>query len=164
MLKSGEMMSVFLLFLAALICVATYFSLRSTAPIGAPITYCGFDGVSVLFGFVTFTLAAAPLGTAFGFDILASLMLHELGHVLAYRMLGHSETRFRLVPLLTKLLISDQPLKTESEAFFVALMGPAFSLAPMTLAAALSVTLASSMPECLIQNSTHDYNALQFYA
>ena len=140
-------MSVLLLFMATLICVATYYSLRSTVPVGTPITYSGFDGVSVLFGFVAFTLAAAPLGTIFGFCILASLMLHELGHVLAYRMLGHSHTRFRLVPVLAKQPISDQPLKTEGEAFFVALMGPAFSLAPMTLAAALSVALAGPMPE-----------------
>lgn len=140
-------MSVFLLLSAAIICAATAYSLRSATPAGTPITYYGFDGVSVLFGFVAFTLAAAPLGTVFGFSLLVSLVLHELGHVLAYRMLGHRDTRFRLVPLLTKLPISDQPLKSEGEAFFVALMGPGFSLAPMTLAATLSVSLAGSMPE-----------------
>ena len=134
-------MSVILLLSAAIICVATAYSLRSAEPTGTPIAYCGFDGISVLFGFIAFTLVAAPLGTVFGFSILASLVLHELGHVLAYRMLGHR------APLLSNLPISDQPLKSEGEAFFVALMGPGFSLAPMTLAAALSVALANSMPE-----------------
>ncbi|MFV2002660.1 MAG: hypothetical protein ACC619_06720 [Paracoccaceae bacterium] len=142
----GHIVPVFLLVFATAICVATAYSLRGNTAAGAPISFYGFDGIGVIAGFIAYVLITTALGTAFGISLLAALMLHELGHVLAYRMLGHQNTRFRLVPLISGLPISDKPLKTEGEVFFVALMGPGFSLAPMVLEAALSVYLAAPMP------------------
>lgn len=138
---------VILFLTATLLCFALVYGLRGSVATGASVSLSGFDGVGVLLGFVAFIFAAALLGPAFGISLLAALLLHELGHVMAYRMLGHTHTRFRLVPLYTSLPVSDQPLKTEGEVFFVALMGPGLSLAPMLLAMTLSAMLATSAPE-----------------
>ncbi len=150
----GVVSMVLLVLSVLLLCVAMAFALRGAAPNGSPIIFTGFDGIGVLLGFVAFVTAAAAHGTSFGLWLLAALMLHEAGHVLAYRMLGHAPTRFRLVPLLSRLPISDRPLKSEGEAFFVALMGAGFSLAPMALAFVLSSMLAATEPALATQLQT----------
>ncbi|MGR3661424.1 MAG: hypothetical protein ACU0CA_09625 [Paracoccaceae bacterium] len=136
-----------LVFTASVLCIAMLYALRGSVVTGTPITFSGFDGIGVILGFVAFVAASALMGPLVGISLLISLMLHELGHVLAHRMLGHTTTRFRLVPLYSDQPISDRPLKTEGEVFFVALMGPGLSLAPMVLAMALSGMLANTSPE-----------------
>ncbi len=136
-----------LVFFSLLLCLATVFTLRGNYAGAGSVSVSGFNGISVLAGFIVFVAAAATLGIPFGMPLIVALLLHEMGHVLAYRMLGHEGVRFRLVPLLSKSKISDRPLKTEGEEFFVAIMGPAFCLGPMALALTLSVTLAPTMPE-----------------
>lgn len=140
-------LTVILVLTATILCIAMLYALRGSVATGAPITFSGFDGVGVIIGFIAFVSAAALMGPEFGISLLIALMIHELGHVLAHRMLGHSATRFRLVPLYGSTPVSDQPLKTEGEVFFVALMGPGLSLAPMVLALTLSAMLATSAPE-----------------
>lgn len=132
---------------AAVLCVAMGYALRKRTAGAAPISFVGFDGHGVIVAFVLFIAASSALGTIAGAALILSLLLHELGHVLAYRMLGHTETRFRMAPFLSMVPISDRKLGTESESFFVALMGPGFSLAPMVLAMTLSSFLASSHPD-----------------
>jgi Zn-dependent protease len=138
---------VILVSLAAFICIVTAITLRPIVAGSGSLGVSGFNGVSVLIAFAVFVGAAATLGLSFGLPLIAALLLHELGHVLAYRMLGHENARFRLVPLLGNTKISDRPLKTDGEEFFVAIMGPAFGLAPLVLAMTLSVMLGSTMPE-----------------
>ncbi len=110
------------------------------------VTFDGFTGVSVLVGFVIFIIVTALLGLPFGLPIIATFVFHEIGRVLAYRMLGHEHTRFRLVPFLSAAKVSDQPLRTDGDAFLVSIIGPALCLAPMSLALALSVLLSDEMP------------------
>lgn len=137
----------FFVLLASALCIATAYTLHSNvAGVGA-IRFSGFNGIGVLVGFVIIMGLTAALGPSFGLPLIATLLLHELGHVLAYRMLGHKNARFRLIPLLRNEKISDRPLETDGEFFFIALMGPAFSLGPMALAMTLSVALQPTMPE-----------------
>jgi len=138
---------VILVSLAAFLCIVTAITLRPIVAGAGGFRVSGANGISVLIGFVIFVGAAATMGLSFGLPLIAALLLHELGHVLAYRMLGHANTRFRLVPLFSGIRISDQPLKTDGEEFFVAILGPAFGLAPLALAMTLSVILRSSMPD-----------------
>ena len=109
--------------------------------------FSGFDGISVIAGFIMFVAAASVLGTAVGISLILSCLLHELGHFLAHRMLGHSSTRFRLAPLLTREPSSDVPLRTEGQAFCVALMGPGLCIAPVVFAMTLAHALAPSAPD-----------------
>lgn len=139
--------TVILVFSATLLCLAMALVLRGSVAGGAPTSFVGFDGYGVIVGFVAFIAASSVLGTIGGAALIISFLFHEAGHVLAYRMLGHQDTRFRMAPFLSGVAISDQPLKTEGDAFFVALMGPGLSLAPMVLAMTLSVALAQPAPE-----------------
>jgi len=133
-------------FTATILCGALLYALRGGVTAGGPVSFSGFNGIGVVFVFVAFVFAAALLGTTFGISLLVSLFIHELGHVLAYRMLGHKHTRIRLVPMMKDTDISDTRPVSEGEAFFIALMGPGLSLAPMVLALTLSVAFAQSAP------------------
>lgn len=136
-----------LVFVASVLCAATAYGLRQGVLAGPRIVLSGFDGIGVVVGFMVFTLASALLGPTFGISLIVSFLLHEFGHVIAYRMVGHQDARFRLVPVLSGVQISDQPLKTDGQAFFVALMGPGISIAPMALAYSLSVALSQHDPQ-----------------
>lgn len=137
---------VFMVLAAVLLCMAMVLVVWRAAPVAAPLVFSGFDGVGVIVAFVAFVLAAIVFGQEFGLALLLAFALHEAGHVLAYRLIGHGPTRFRMVPILSDAQISDRPLKTEAEALFVALMGPGFSLAPLVLAFATSLWLAPTAP------------------
>lgn len=137
----------FFVAIASVLCAATVFAVRGSVLARPRIPLSGFDGVGVLIGFVLFTLASATLGPIFGISLIISFLLHELGHVIAYRVIGHDDARFRLIPWLSGVPISDRPIKTEAQAFFVALMGPGISIGPMVLAYTLSVTLTQTAPE-----------------
>ena len=85
-------------------------------------------------------------GWIFGLALVLAVILHEFGHVAAYRVCGHSDARFRLIPLLGGVAISSRLPATQGAAFFIAIMGPAICLAPMTLAFALSDLLLALSP------------------
>jgi Zn-dependent protease len=70
-------------------------------------------------------------GWMYGAAFVLAVMLHEYGHVAAYRVCGHSDARFRLLPLLGGQAISSRLPSSHEEEAFITLMGPAFSLAPM---------------------------------
>ena len=67
----------------------------------------------------------------YGSALVVALMLHELGHVAAHRILGHADVRFRLAPLFAGAAISKTATRTQAQAFFVTIMGAGFSLVPM---------------------------------
>ena len=132
--------------LASILCVATAYSLRRSVAGDGTLAVSGFNGIGVVTGFVLYVGIAALVGPEFGVPLIAALLLHELGQVLAYRMLGHQQARFRLFPLTGKVAISDQPLTSDAEDFFAAIMGPAFCLGPMALAMATAAILTPVAP------------------
>lgn len=94
------------------------------------------------------SIAAAVLifGPVFGVLIIIAVIIHEMGHVMAFRVCGHSDARFRLIPLLGGVAISSRPPKDQANDFFITIMGPAIGLAPMVLAFSLSYLLRDSAP------------------
>jgi len=127
-------------------CFGTFLILRGgwTSPVKT--TILGLDpqglGVSAL------AVAAAWFffGPVFGLSIIAVVVIHEFGHVAAYRVIGHHDASFRLVPLLGGYAISNRAPSTQDEQVFVSLMGPAICLAPMLLAYALIPIAATMWP------------------
>ncbi|MGR3291930.1 MAG: hypothetical protein ACU0C9_12155, partial [Paracoccaceae bacterium] len=110
------------------------------------IAVTGLNGVSVVVGFVIYITIAALIGPEFAIPVIATFLVNELGQVLAYRMLGHDNARFRLVPFINKTQISDKLLTTDGDKFFVSIMGPAFCLGPIALAATIATMLSSVAP------------------
>ena len=143
---SGWVPSLIFFVSASILGAVLVYGTRNGASAGPPITFHGFNGVGVVVGFIVFTLAAVTIGPAFGASVLIALLFHELGHVLGHQLIGHSQTRFRLVPPLARAPISDEPFRTQGQELFVALMGPGFSIAPMVLAHMGALLLAQSDP------------------
>ncbi len=101
----------------------------------------GFDPGAVGLGALAIAVAVFYYGWSFGLSLVLAVIVHEFGHVAAYRVCGHSDARFRLIPILGGVAISNQLPASQDRAFFIALMGPAICLAPMALALALSEQL-----------------------
>lgn len=137
---------IFVLF-ATILCAATAYALRGGVLAGPRIVVAGLDGVGMSVVMLGFSMAFLALGPLFGISLIASLALNEFGRVVAYRMIGHNQARFRLVPVPGWPVNSEEPLNSEADAFFVALMGPGISMAPMVMAYALSVMLADLRPD-----------------
>jgi len=89
----------------------------------------GAIGLAVL----SIGLAVAYYGVTGGIAIVGSVMWHEWGHVIAYRVAGHTDARFRLIPLFGGVAISNQSPKNHAAECFVVLMGPGFSVSLLIL-------------------------------
>ena len=136
-----------LLFLSAVLLFATLLVARTRLVEGGSLSFSGFNGIGVLAGFLFFVFIATTLGRPFGLPLIAALLVHEFGRAMGYRMLGHANSRVRLLPFLSCQRSSDRPLKTDGELFLASIMGPAFSLGPLTFAMALSMLLRAQAPE-----------------
>lgn len=107
----------------------------------------GFDPRAAGLGILAILVTVWFYGWIFGLALILAVILHEYGHVVAYRVCGHSDARFRLIPLLGGVAISNRLPSTQDRAFFIAMMGPAICLAPMSLAFALSNLLVIQTPQ-----------------
>jgi Zn-dependent protease len=63
--------------------------------------------------------------------------LHELGHLAAFRLMGHRKVRMIFIPILGGIAIGGRPYDSRFEVAFVALMGAGFSafLVPLAIGA-----------------------------
>ena len=104
-----------------------------------PLSQVGFAGLSALILWPFFGLHLGGLALA---AILTSVVaLHELGHMAAFRLMGHSKARMIFIPLLGGIAIGGRPYDSRFEVAFVALMGAGFSafLVPVVIAASTFV-------------------------
>lgn len=90
-----------------------------------PFAQVGFAALSALliwplFGLTTGGFAAAAILTS----VIAA---HEMGHVWAFRIVGHRSAHMLFIPLLGGIAIGGRPYDKKFEVGFVALMGPGFS-------------------------------------
>jgi Zn-dependent protease len=111
------------------------------------ITIVGFETESLAMGVLAVIAAGYFFGPMYGIALILSVMIHEFGHVAAFRVAGHDDARFRLVPLMGGYAISNSLPATQKKDFFISLMGPGISVAPMVLAYALSKYAWSISPE-----------------
>lgn len=91
----------------------------------------GLDPNAVGLSAVAVLTAVWFFGLISGIAIVLALLLHEYGHVAAWRICGHRDARFRLIPILGGQAISARPASSHAEEIFITLMGPAIGLAPM---------------------------------
>ena len=131
------------LVVAAALCVATAKALRGGWALAQ---LPKLDSKVLFLAVISIVAAVLVFGPVFGVLIIIAVIIHELGHVMAYRVCGHDDARFRLIPLLGGVAISNRAPKTQTDDFFITLMGPAIGLAPMVLAFALSYVLSDVAP------------------
>lgn len=104
---------------------------------GSVITFAGLEVEAALMAAFAVAAAVYFFGPLYGVALALSVMIHEFGHVAAYRVCGHSDARFRLIPLIGGVAISNQMPASQENDFFITLMGPGICLAPMALSMAL---------------------------
>lgn len=132
------MVSILPLALALAICFATILVLRGGWTSKSKTTILGLDPKGIGISVLAVAAAVVLFGPVFGLSLILVVVIHEFGHVAAFRVVGHHDASFRLVPLLGGYAISDRPVDNQDESVFVTLMGPAICLAPMVLAYALA--------------------------
>jgi Zn-dependent protease len=83
--------------------------------------------VGLVTGLVTLATFALLLGWIVAFFIIVILFIHELGHLLAYRLIGQPWGRMLFLPFLGGIALPRLPFETQASVVFAALMGPGFS-------------------------------------
>lgn len=139
-------------FFAAILMTYTLYHLRAGLTAGGRMHVVGLEIESILTAVCAVFAVAVVFGPIYSIAFTLSVTLHEMGQVVAFRLIGHEDARFRLNPLFGRLSVSDKCPESRAEDFFVSLMGPGFSLAPMALAFALSAMTDHSFPflsDCL---------------
>jgi Zn-dependent protease len=120
------------------LCLATLYAVRGgLVGNGHALTFAGFDASALMMGVLAVAAAVYFFDPLHGLALVLSVMVHEFGHVAAYRVCGHSDARFRLIPLIGGVAISDQVPASYEKDFFITLMGPGICIAPMVMAMAL---------------------------
>ncbi len=97
-------------------------------------------GFAVLSAFILWPFfGLTPGGFAVAAVLTTVVALHELGHMAAFRMMGHRKVRMIFMPLLGGIAIGGRPYDSRFEVAFVALMGAGFSafLVPIAIAASI---------------------------
>ncbi len=102
-----------------------------------PASQLGFAILSAFLLWPLFGLSMGGLVLAFVLTIVVAL--HELGHMAAFRLMGHRKVRMIFVPLLGGVAIGGRPYDSRFEVAFVALMGAGFSAFLVPAAIAFSV-------------------------
>ena len=83
--------------------------------------------VALVTGLLTFAGFAYLLSWQGGLMVIFALLVHELGHLLAYRMIGQPWGRLIFLPFLGAIAMPRLPFETQGQAVFAALMGPGVS-------------------------------------
>jgi Zn-dependent protease len=123
---------------ALVICAVTWKVLQGGWRGARGFQLAGFDPSALGMGVVAIGAAMYFWGVLYGIALIIAVIIHEFGHVAAFRVCGHADARFRLIPLLGGVAISDSQPSRADKAFFITLMGPSINLGPMVLCFALS--------------------------
>lgn len=90
-----------------------------------PVTQFGMAGLSAMLLWPFFGLHAQ--GLFLSATLTAVVGFHELGHMAAFRLMGHRTTRMIFIPLLGGIAVGGRPYDRHFEIGFSALMGAGFS-------------------------------------
>ena len=100
-------------------------------------------GVALLTGIASVAAFGFSLGFWPALVLVFALLVHEFGHLLAFRLIGQPWGRLVFLPFLGAIAVPRLPLESQGESVFSALMGPGFSC---LLAAACAVPYIMGWP------------------
>jgi Zn-dependent protease len=83
--------------------------------------------VALATGIFTLVTFAFTLGIVYAVLLVAALLIHEFGHLLAFRLTGQPWGRLIFLPFLGALAVPRLSYESQGQAVFSALMGPGFS-------------------------------------
>lgn len=114
--------------------VLTYLVLKGgwTAPNRA--FKISFSRDSIVLAVLSIAAAVWFFGPITGAALVLIIAIHEFGHVAAFRVCGHDDATFRLIPLMGGVASSRKSPDGPVHSFFISVMGPAICIAPTILA------------------------------
>ncbi len=98
---------------------------------------------AVVTGFLTFASFLMFFHWTSAAILLGLILIHEVGHVIAMRQMGHAVQGIYFVPFMGGLAVSQDSYADEGERGYIALMGPGFCV----LTTAILLWLAHSNPQ-----------------
>ena len=93
-------------------------------------------GVAIATGVISLATFVIAFGWIIAPLLVAALLIHEFGHLLAYRLIGQPWGRLVFLPFLGAIAVPRLGFTTQGQIVFAAMMGPAFSVIVPLLAAA----------------------------
>lgn len=99
----------------------------------------------LVWGALTIILLYQWMGPYVTAILIVGVMVHEYGHVLAMRLAGHRAPVFRLAPF-GGVAFSGESARNHTEAVYIALMGPGFTLALVVAMLLVSHGLRETQP------------------
>ena len=91
-------------------------------------------GVALVTGIVSLATFVMAFGWIIAPLLVVALLIHEFGHLLAYRLIGQPWGRLVFLPFLGAIAVPRLGFTTQVQIVFAAMMGPAFSVAVPLLA------------------------------
>ncbi len=107
------------------------FRIKGLAETGKPVEWpyqLISAGVAVATGALSMAAFAVVLGWHAAAMLIFALFVHELGHLLAYRLMGQPWGRMIFLPFLGAIALPRLPFDSQGQSVFSALMGPGFSI------------------------------------
>jgi Zn-dependent protease len=107
------------------------FRIKGLAEKGVPIEWpyqLISAGVAAFTGAISFLAFALLAGWLLAALFILALFAHELGHLLAYRLIGQPWGRMIFLPFLGAIAIPKLPFESQGQSVFAALMGPGPSI------------------------------------
>lgn len=133
------------LFLTALLTGLTWLVLAGGWRRAAEHVTLGSALGSVVLGLMSVAAAIWVAGIEGGIAIILVVMVHEYGHVAAFRVAGHADAQFRLIPFLGGIASSSRLPASRGHDVYITAMGPGICLALMC-AAFVGSELAGDTP------------------
>lgn len=135
------------LFVSMFLVIATMMIARPAfvAGQGASLSLSGVSGTAALITLAGLAFLGTVAGPTACAGVILAYLLHETGRVLGYLLLGHSRLSFHLFRFPSSLRAERPAFRSDLDAVFIALMGPAFGLAPMVLLFALAELNAAGL-------------------
>ena len=84
--------------------------------------------VAVLTAALSIAAFAMFTGWPLSFVLVFALLVHEFGHLLAFRLIGQPWGRLVFLPFLGAVAVPRLPYESQGQSVFAALMGPGFSI------------------------------------
>ncbi len=118
--------------LTALVGILTFLVLRGGWRRKARTLNLNAPGDALILGGLAVAAAMYFWGVMGGLALIVTVMVHDYGHVAAYRVAGHQDATFRLIPLFGGVAISKTQPKSDLADFYITVMGPGICLILMT--------------------------------
>ena len=96
--------------------------------------------VAIVTGIFTVLTFGLTVGMPVALVLVFALLVHEFGHLLAFRLIGQPWGRIVFLPFLGAIAVPRMNYETQAQSVFAALMGPGFSCL-LLIICALAITL-----------------------